>query len=210
MGESKVIKKFHRLLEECEEGHIFNGTILEFDTVEYVPKERLAKGMIVTSKGGTRRVNFSTRLKSKSIVDVSSLHANDLVHVFGKKDESRTNCTIPSIIMIPERRVVLFARTRDMFSLKGDWADYVQALSYLLAVILGGISQLSLFLPLGLFQSTTISLQIGLIAFIFFIIMIGVDWYRSYVGRSRVVQCDSDTWKIISDEVTKRFSISFS
>ena len=59
MGDSKVINKFHRLLEECEENHIYQGTILEFIKVDYVPKERYATGMIVTGSMGTHRIEFN-------------------------------------------------------------------------------------------------------------------------------------------------------
>ena len=198
------------MLEECEEGHVYVGKIIDFDTVAYVPKERLTKGMTVDSKEGPHRVNFTRFTKNTPVVDTSSLNVGNQVLVLGKQYGNRQNSTIPEIIMITERQQLLFARERDMFSWKGDLADYVQALSYLLALILCGISQFSFFLnfPLGLLQSTTISLQIGSIALIFFIIMIGVDWYRSYVVRSRVVQCDTETWNIVRDEISKRFSIS--
>ena len=178
--------------------------------MDYVPKERLAKGMIVDSSEGTHRVNFTRFTKNKPVVDISPLNVGIQVLILGKQHGDRENSTIPDIIMIPDRHLVLFARERDMFSWKGDLADYVQAVSYLFGIILGVIAQLIFFIPLGSFQNWTMSLQLGSIAIIFIIIMIGVDWYRSHGRRSIVVRCDSDTWKIISDEVTKRFSISFS
>ena len=55
LGESKIIKKFSRMLGECEEGHVYGGKIIDFDTVAYVPKERLTKGMTVDSKEGPHR-----------------------------------------------------------------------------------------------------------------------------------------------------------
>ena len=202
MGDSKIINRFQRLVEECDKAHIFSGTILDFDTVDYVPKERLTKGMLVTSKAGTRRVSFTAQTINKPIVNATSLQINEPVQVFGVEAASRPNTTIPVIIAVPERRLVLFAKERDMFSWKGGPADYIQALSYLIGITLLAISQLAPLLPLAsplnILQSLAISLQVGLISGVFLLIMLGIDWYRSYLTRFRLVHCDSETWDTIS------------
>jgi len=207
-----LIKKFYRMLSQCEEEHVFRGTIIDFDTVDYVPKERLAKGMIVHTEQDTRRVNFALFLNNRPVMDALLLNVGDQVLVLGAQHENRGGITLPTIIMIQERKSILFAKERDMFSWKGGWGDYLQAISYLISIVLVAISMVVVLFPIGTMslQNMILSLQIGSIAFIFFIIVIGVDWYRSHIRRPIMVRCDSETWKIISDEVMKRFSISVS
>jgi len=205
LKESNIIKRFRRSLEGCEEEHVYSGTILEFDREDYAPRNQFLEGMIITSKEGTRRVHFFIPSRNNPIVDVSKLEVNDFVQIYGKLDESRRNSTTPSLIMAPDQKMVIFARKRAMFSWHGDRIDYVQALSYLVSIILSVVSQISLFLSLSLFPSTAFAFQVGVISTIFLIITIGVDWYRSHLGRQITVQNDSETWERFNKIVSKKF-----
>ena len=197
------------MLEECEEGHVYRGKIIDFDTVDYVPKVRLARGMTVDSKEGAQRVNFTRSTNNKQIIDATSLNIGDQVLVLGKPHGYRENSTSPSIIMIPERQQVLFARERDMLSWKGGLADYIQVISYCSVIILTVIGQviaLFAFGPLPI-PNLILSIQLGLLSLIFFFILVGIDWYRSHITRPILVRCDSETWNSIGEDVSRRFSI---
>jgi hypothetical protein len=168
--------------------------------------------MIVTSKEGTRRVHFFIPTKNKPIIDVSSLEVNDLVRVFGKKDESRRNSTTPSLVMAPNRKTVIFARRRDMFTWRGERADYVQALSYLVTIILSVISQFSIVLLLGILPrgptpDSSIWLLIGVVAYIFLFLTLGVDWHRSRLGGPIAVQCDDETWNRLNNIASEKYNL---
>lgn len=205
MRESNTIKRFRRSLEGCEEDHVYSGTILEFDTEDYAPRNQFLEGMIITSKEGTRRVHFFIPSRNNPIIDVSKLEVNDFVQVYGRVDESRRNSTTPSLIMAPDKEMVIFARKREMFSWKGDRIDYVQALAYLISIILSVVSQISLFLSLSLFPSRIFAFQVGVVSTIFLIITIGVDWYRSHLGRQITVQYDNENWELLTKIVSNKF-----
>ncbi|MFW9843208.1 MAG: hypothetical protein ACFFEV_01400 [Candidatus Thorarchaeota archaeon] len=210
MSESNVIKRFKWSLEECEKDHVYSGTILEFDQEDYAPRDQFLEGMLVTSRKGTRRVNFFIPKKSKPIIDVSSLKVNDFVHVFGRKDESRSNSTTPSLIMAPDRTIVIFANRRDMFTWRGERVDYVQALSYLITIVLSVISQffvvLSLgILPLGPAPDSSIWFLVGVVAYMFLFLTLGVDWYRSRLGNPISIHCDNETWNHLNDIVSEKY-----
>ena len=205
MRDPNIIKRFRRSLEGCEDDHVYSGTILEFDREDYAPRNQFLEGMIITSKEGTRRVHFFIPSRNNPIIDVSKLEVNDFVQIYGRVDESRRNSTTPSLIMAPDQKMVIFARKRAMFSWRGDRIDYVQALSYLVSIILSVISNISLFLSLSFFPSRTLAFQVGVISTIFLIITIGVDWYRSHLGRQITVQYDSETWELLNKIVSKKF-----
>lgn len=205
MSELNTIKRFRRSLEGCEEDHVYSGKILEFDREDYAPRNQFLEGMLITSKEGTRRVHFFIPTRNNPIIDVSKLEVNDFVQVYGKVDESRRNSTTPSLIMAPDQKMVIFARKREMFSWRGDRIDYVQALAYLISLILSGVSQISLFLSLSLFPSEALAFQVGVLSTIFLIITIGVDWYRSHLGRQITVQYDSENWDLLAKIASKRF-----
>lgn len=207
MRESNTIKRFRRSLEGCEENHVYSGTILEFDTEDYAPRNQFLEGMLITSKEGTRRVHFFIPSRNNPIIDVSKLEVNDFVQVYGRVDESRRNSTTPSLIMAPDKEMVIFARKREMFSWKGDRIDYVQALAYLISIILSVVSQISLFLSLSLFPSRIFAFQVGVVSTIFLIITIGVDWYRSHLGRQITVQYDNENWELLTKIVSNKFGL---
>lgn len=210
MGESSLLKKFHRLLAECEEDNFYSGTILEFDTEGYVPRERHTRGMIVDSKAGTRRVVFYHG-SEKYIKDSSSLRVGDDVIIISKELPHRPNTYQPSIIIIPDDKIVLLAQERENFRSEG-WAENAQIVSLILFFILGIISWLSNDIPFILFHRYYMYWEItfwsGLTSILCFLVVVLIEICRHHARRGIVHQCDTEIWNIISDEVTERFSFS--
>ena len=208
MGDSKVIKKFHRLLEECEEDHIYQGTILDFVKVDYVPKEKYATGIIVTGKSGTYRVEFASGQK-KYIEDVSAFNIGDEVLVLGRANPLRPNTTLPSIILFPEEEAVTLSREHPEYKFYG-WVDYAQVLFYLLAGILGVISFFGdiifsiLYGPLNFNRSLVYWSGVGAILLLVGILFL--DAYIRHVYRERLVLCDEETWRTINEELRDWFA----
>lgn len=210
MGDSKTIKKFMRLLTESEKDHFYTGTILEFDVEDYVPRERHNRGMIVDSKAGTRRIVFYDGRK-KYIKDSSSLQIGDNVIIISKAHSQRSNTYIPSIIMVLANKVAILAFEPENFKFEG-WIEYTQATSLLIAFIVSFVYefvwQFDFFMFLTTSSSSELPLWIGLILVFSLTIFFTVSIYDRNNRKGRVVRCDSDTWNFMSEEVTKRFSIS--
>jgi len=213
MGESNIIKKFQRLLVECEEGHLHQGTVTELIKVEYVPKDRYATGMIVTGDTGTQRIEFASGQK-KYIEDAAAFNIGDEVVVLGKKNQLHPNATIPSIILFPEEEAVVLSKEYPGYKFHG-WVDYAR----MLFIILG-----SIFWVISLSGDLIYSLLNGSInyygslyfslpfvywswigVFFSFLGFILLDSYSRSLYRGRLVLCDTETWNIINMEITKRF-----
>ncbi len=198
------------MLEECEKEQVFRGTIGDFDTVDYVPKERHTKGMKVTSKEGTHQVDFYSG-STKYIEDASSIKIGVEAIVFGKENPHRPNNILPAIIMVPKENLVLLAREKENFRSEG-WVENAQIVSIILSLILGTISWLSNDVPILLFNTLfmywELTFWFGLGSFLFFLLFIAINIYGRHTRRGRVVRCDPETWNTIKDEVFKRFAIS--
>ena len=211
MGDSKVIKKFQRLLEECEEGHIYQGTILDFVKVDYVPKERYATGMIVTGKTGTHKIEFASGHK-KYIKDASSFSIGEEVLVLGNENHLRPNTTLPSIILIPEEEAVVLSKEHLGYKFHG-WVDYAQVLFYILGSIFGVIvlfGDLIYSILFGqFFFDRPLVYWSGFGAILSILGIFLLDAYSRHRYRERLVLCDSDTWNIINEEIVERFGAEF-
>jgi hypothetical protein len=209
MGDSKVIKKFQRLLDECEEGHVYQGKIIDFVKVDYVPKERYATGMIMTGKNGTHRVEFASCQK-KYIEDASTFRIGDEVIVLGKENRLQSNTTIPSIILIPEEETVVLSKEHLGFKFHG-WVDYTQVLFYILGSILGVLYLFGdiifsiLYGPLNFNRPLVYWSGLGSILSI--VVLISLDIYSRHEYRAREILCDSGTWNIINSEIAQRFGV---
>ncbi|MFW9843209.1 MAG: hypothetical protein ACFFEV_01405 [Candidatus Thorarchaeota archaeon] len=207
MGDSKIIKKFQKTLEECNEVPFYSGTILEFDTVGYVPKERHTSGVIIESKSGNHRVVFCND-SQKFIENASSLKIDDEILVFIRKQSDQPKTILPTIIVVPKERLILFSRKQEPQKSEG-WVENLQILSIVLSLVLGAISQLSSDISFILFSTWfmfwDITLWLGLGSFFFFFIFIVIHLYDRSSRRERVIRCDTDTWSIVKDEIIKKF-----
>jgi hypothetical protein len=134
LGESQVLKKFQRLLDQCEEEHVLRGTIIEFDTLDYVPKERHLKGMIVSSKAVNHRVDFSLGA-AKYIEDASALKIGDEIIIMRKVHPHGPNNILPVVIIVPEKKLVLLSRERESYRSEG-WAENAIIVCLILALLL--------------------------------------------------------------------------
>jgi hypothetical protein len=207
LGVSKVIKKFQRLLAECEEEYVYQGKILEFIKVDYIPEDRHSTGMILTGSTGTSRINFSSG-HQKYFENASPFKIGDDVVVFGKKNQYGPTSIIPSIILIPEDETVVFSREQE--SIRSEtWAENIQIVSIILSAILSVLSWLSNDIPLILFNTLfmymELTLWFALGSILFFSLFIVTAIYDRHSRRERVVRCDTDTWNIINKEILKRF-----
>ncbi len=198
------------MLGQCEKEQVFRGTIIDFDTEDYVPKERHTKGMKVTSKEGTHQVDFYSG-SVKYIEDASSLKMSVDVIVLGKENPHRPNNILPAILIVPKENLVLLAREQENFRSEG-WVENVKIVSYTLGLIFGVLSWLSNDIPFILFHTFFLYWEVtfwfGLVSLLFFLLLIAVSIYDRHTRRGRVVRCDPETWNTISDEVFKRFAIS--
>lgn len=207
MGDSKVINKFQRLLSECEEDYVYQGTILDFIKVDYVPKERYEIGMIVTGKMGAHRVEFASGQK-KYIENASSFRIGDEVLVLGKKNHSRPNTILPSIVLIPEEETVILSKEHPGLKFHG-WVDYAQVLFYILGSILGVLSLFGdliisiLYGPFYFYRPLIYWSSFGAVLSVLGIILLNA--YSRHEYREREILCDSDTWNIINEGIIERF-----
>ncbi|TFG30933.1 hypothetical protein EU528_07430 [Candidatus Thorarchaeota archaeon] len=201
MGDLKDIKKFQRLLAECEESHIYQGKIADFVKVDYVPKERYATGMMVTSKNGTHRVEFASGEK-KYIENASSFRIGDEIIVLGKENPTRSNTTIPSIILIPDEETVVLSKEHLGLKFHG-WIDYAQVLFYILGSILGVLSlfgDLIFSMLYGEFYfNRPLVYWSGFGAILFVVALLSLDSYSRHMYRAKEILCDPETWKIINN-----------
>ncbi|MFW9981742.1 MAG: hypothetical protein ACFFE3_07490 [Candidatus Thorarchaeota archaeon] len=208
MGDSKTLTKFRRLLEECEEGHFFKGTISEFDVVDYVPKERHTKGMFVDSGSETKLVEFYSGSK-KYIEDLSHLSIGEEVLILGKNNPLRPKNTLPNIIIVPRTNVVLLSREQERFRFEGR-IDYATLTSCVFAGFFAVISYLTADIPLlflGVFYPYwELTLWSSIISIFFFVLFLTLIVYKPYTRRGLVVKGNSETWKILIDEISGRFS----
>ena len=208
MGDSKIINKFQRLLEECEKEHIYQGTILDFVKVDYVPKERHVSGIIVTGKKGTHRVEFASGPK-KYIENVSQFRIGDEVMVLGKENQLRSNTTTPSIILLPEEDTIVLSKEHGYIKMQ-RWADYAQAVLFFFAIILGVISWIGDFVftfLLGPYfhpYPLIITLSAGGAALLILGVIL-LELYSQYDYRERVIRCDPDTWISLNNEIILKF-----
>jgi hypothetical protein len=207
MGDSKVIKKFLRLLEECEDDHIYQGTILEIIKVDYVPKERYATGIIVTGKTGIHRVEFASGHK-KYIEDIASFNIGDEVLILGKENHLRPNTTLPSIILIPEEEAVVLSKEHPEYRFHG-WVDYAQVVFYIIGSIFGVLSLFGDLIFSMLYGSFNFNRPLvywfGFVAILSLLGIFLLDAYSRHVYRERLILCDTDTWNIINGEIIDRF-----
>jgi hypothetical protein len=207
MGDSTFIKKFQRLLAECEKDHVNQGKIDEFIKVD---TESKAKGMVVTDSEGSHRVEFASCQK-KYITDSSRFRIDDEIIVLGKKNHSQPTTTLPSIILIPEEEEVILSQENLGLKFHGI-VDYVHVLFYLLSSIFGFLFLFRDFFyvmlaeSLYLFQLLVDWSGYGLI--LTFLAYILLNSYIRNKYRERYILCDPETWNIISEEIVERFGVS--
>lgn len=207
LGDSKIVKKFRRLLAECEEGHVYKGKILDFIKVDYVPKERQATGMIITGDTGTHRVEFTSGPK-EYIKNASPFRVGDEILVLGRENKFKSNATLPSIILIPEEESVVLSKEHSEHKLHG-WVDHVQAVFFLLAIILGIIYWFGDLIFIAVFgiihpYPPIITLS-GAGACLLFLGIVLLDIYSRYDLQERTIRRDSETWTLFNDEINQRF-----
>jgi len=205
LGESlttvKIQKKLERTLDRCEVEHVFNGTIFEFDTVGSVPKERLAKGMLVYRREGIRRVIFSDTLGGNCMVNTSLLNIGDSVIILGKQHRQRETATFPMLIMHPETQTLLFSREPET----NQWGASDTALSivYVIGLIIIALTYVIQFLSTNWYYWILLDVAgVVMLSFFFAIVM-----YQRYLRRERVVHFDSQGWKYVVNVINERFNL---
>ncbi len=204
MGESKIIKKFRRLLTECEEDHLHQGIITEFIKVEFVPKERYATGIIVTGDTGTHRIEFASGQK-KYIEDAAAFNIGDEVLVLGKKNQLRPNTSIPSIVLFPEEEAVMLSKEYLGYKFHG-WVDYAQMLFIILCFLFGVIPMFGDLIYSLLYVPSTPPVYWSFVGFVpSFLGFIILEAYSRSLYQERLVLCDTETWNMINMEIAERF-----
>jgi len=195
LGESNQLTKIKRLLEQiltqCDSEHIYSGTIFEFDTVGFVPKERLEKGMLVDRKEGIRRVYFEASGTSKSNIKTSLLNVGDPVIVVGRKNPLRETTTFPLLLILPERQTILISQQLND-PRRGDPGENALGVLYCILLVLGVPGYLlgPYFFPMYL----NLWIEIILLYMALGILFFGIVWYQKYIRRARTIHFDSDSW----------------
>jgi len=206
LGDSKIIKKFQRLLAECEEEHIYQGKILEFIKVDYISEDRFSTGMVLTGSKGTSKIDFSSGYQ-KYFENASAFAIGDEVVVLGKQTKFGHPSMIPSIILIPEKQTLVFSREPESYKSEG-WTENARIICMILALIFAFISWISndvSYLFDRFFIYWEITLLTGIAAFLFIVLFIAIEIYDRHTRRERVIQCDIDTWNIMNEAVIERF-----
>ena len=114
MGDGRQFTRLQRSLEkiltQCDQDHIYRGTIFEFETVGTVPRERLVKGMLIDRKEGMRRVSFQEAFSNNPQIRTSILNVGNPVIIVGTQSSLRENTTFPHLIMLPEEQTLLISQ----------------------------------------------------------------------------------------------------
>jgi len=204
MGDSRIVKKFLRLLEECEEEHIFEGTIRELDTpIDYA--KHLVRGMSVESTAELRKVRFAMDLRNEPYMKIGTLKVDDAVVIIGCQLRQKENETSPKIILLPKERAMILAREPEPIGWQGGWGEWGIVVSYVGAGVLGTIAFFMIFL-LGNFDLYTFMPWIAGL-YLFFFITIGIEWYSKFSRRERVINCDTKDWETITGEISEKYNI---
>lgn len=200
---TSIQKKLERMLDLCTADNVFKGTILEFDTISPVPKERLTKGMLVETKEGMRRVNFCASIEGSSGVQASSLNIGDSVIVLGTQHKQRENATLPYLIMLPERQTQLVSKEPPSLQW-GGLGDTIQVIFYVFVSILSTIAVLA---PLTFPYNWPYWLPLYITLITFFLLFFVIEWHQRYIRRARVFRFDSGGWTQVTAMINSKFDL---
>ncbi|MFW9768098.1 MAG: hypothetical protein ACFFF9_02240 [Candidatus Thorarchaeota archaeon] len=203
MGDSEIIKKFRRILEECEEEHVFNGTILELDTpIDYAPYR--VRGISVEAASGLHKVRFSRNFRNDLDIEIAPLNIEDEVVVFGRQSKQKENETSPIIILLPKERTMILAREREPTGWQGGWSEWSVVGSAVVALVLSAVGMYIVYFEES---SSYTPLEWFVGAYFFFFLMLGLEWYNKFSKRERVIHCNPKDWEIITEEVSRKYNI---
>ncbi len=206
MGDSAIVKRFRRLLEECEKEHVFNGTIRELDTpIEYA--QHLVRGIKVESHYETRQIRFARDFRNELDMEIGPLNTDDEVVVLGCQSEQKGSDTFPRIILLPKERIMILARTREPMGWQGGWYEWGFVGSIIVAIALSAVGSLAFiydsfnFNPFDLYSFVPWTIM----GVIFFFIAMGIEWYNKFSKRERVLDFNSEEWDEIIETIAGRF-----
>ena len=203
MGDSKIVNKLWRLLEDSTAEHVFEGEILNLEApVAYA--KHLVRGMRIDTDGGIRRARFESSSRNSPEMNTEPLKIGDTVTVIGCEVERLKEVeTSPRIILRPKDQTMLLAREPVAMKWEGGWADWTKVVCYILGTIL---VILSLFTYDYYEPFSTFSILLGLLG-VFLVLTIDwvIDLYVRFSRRERVIHCNPKEWDVFVETVASRF-----
>jgi hypothetical protein len=203
MGDSKIVNKVWRLLEDSTADHVFEGEILNLEApVAYA--KHLVRGMRIETDEGIRQARFEGSFQNSPVMNTDSLKIGDTIVVIGCEVKRKKWIeTSPRIILRPNDRTILLARESVPMKWKGGWADWTKVFCYIVGVVLGVLGVISIF-TIDYYQPLTVLL--GLTS-VFLIVMTDwvIDWYVRFSRRERVIHCNPKEWDTFVETIASRF-----
>ncbi len=210
MGDSKLLTKFRRLVDDSNAEFVIEGVIEGFETVDPVPLDRLNRGMFVNSDPRKFFVDF--RFSKQPPAEVGqrvivvgkplALGTNADVSFIGRSYPSKIDCVMPIVILCPEQQWIQSSREKWPRSPKLFMSVYAGLMIILYVLISIPLTNL-------VFIMINPLLSILLLALYIFAMCVPFS-LMNYLQRSRLYNIDETTSTLLMEEIEARFGVEMS